>query len=435
MRRELDVTPHPSYVDQFRRFYEGRVPGNADLVTYWFEKSRALIKEGRVKRAGLVATNSISMSGNRPVLQRIKESGDIFLAWGDRPWWDNNTAVRIALVGFDDGSETGRFLDGDKVASIHADLTSDINVATAHRLKENDGLCFLGMMKAGPFDIGADEARKMISRPTNPNGRPNSDVVKRRIGSRDITGRDRGGWIIDFGTDMTVTEAALYEWPFEYVKTHVKPFRETNNRLRTRERWWIHGEARPGLRRRISAFNRYFVTPEVAKHRVFAWVPANAIPDHKLHIFARDDDYFFGILHSAIHEAWTIAICSWIGKGNDPSYNSDSTFLTFPFPWPPGKEPAEDQDSRVKAIADSARELVRLRDAWLNPPKASEAELKSRTLTNLYNKRPEWLANAHRALDEAVLAAYGWPCDLSKQEILARLLALNHERATPQSSK
>ncbi|MHB1937865.1 MAG: hypothetical protein ACYCOR_14930 [Acidobacteriaceae bacterium] len=91
--------------------------------------------------------------------------------------------------------------------------------------------------------------------------------------------------------------------------------------------------------------------------------------------------------------------------------------------------------TRVKVIAEAARELVRLRDAWLNPPNASEADLKARTLTNLYNQRPEWLANAHRVLDEAVFAAYGWPSGLSKQEILARLLALNHERAAAQSNQ
>jgi hypothetical protein len=83
----------------------------------------------------------------------------------------------------------------------------------------------------------------------------------------------------------------------------------------------------------------------------------------------------------------------------------------------------------VKAIADAARRLVALRDRWLNPPDISAEELKKRTLTNLYNQRPTWLANAHRALDEAVFAAYGWPADLTTQQILARLLALNHERA------
>jgi hypothetical protein len=83
----------------------------------------------------------------------------------------------------------------------------------------------------------------------------------------------------------------------------------------------------------------------------------------------------------------------------------------------------------VKAIADAARELVEKRDAWLNPPGTSELERADRTLTNLYNKRPAWLAEAHRKLDEAVFAAYGWPPTLTDSEILERLLALNHERA------
>jgi type II restriction/modification system DNA methylase subunit YeeA len=428
MRAELG----DEYVTDLRNLYDGRVGGGSDLVTYWFEKARAQIEGVSTKRVGLLATNSISMVGNRLVLNRIKESGDIFMAWSDRPWTLEGAAVRVSMLGFDDGTDERRVLDGESVAEIHSDLTSDSNVASALPLEENAGICFLGMMKGGPFDITEDEARAMISRPLNPNGRPNSDVVKRRLGGQDVTGRDRRGWIIDFGVNMAASDAALYEWPFEYVKKHVKPLRDQNRRKRTQELWWIHGEARPGLRRALAGIDRCIVTPEVAKHRLFAWIPTSVIPDHKLHVFAREDDFFFGVLHSAIHETWTIATCSWIGKGNDPSYNSDSTFDTFPFPWPPGTEPSEAESRIVFAIAEAARELVRLRDAWLNPPGASEADLKSRTLTNLYNDRPEWLANAHRALDAAVFAAYGWPADLGKQEILSRLLALNHERARKQ---
>ena len=72
---------------------------------------------------------------------------------------------------------------------------------------------------------------------------------------------------------------------------------------------------------------------------------------------------------------------------------------------------------------------MRKRDAWLNPPGAAEQELKRRTLTNLYNQRPTWLDLAHRTLDKAVLDAYGWPHELSDEEILSRLLALNLERS------
>ena len=285
------------------------------------------------------------------------------------------------------------------------------------------------MMKGGPFDISAVDAQLMLSRPVNPNDRPNSDVIKRRLSGRDITYRDSEGWLIDFGVNMPEAVAALYEWPFEYVRKHVKPLRDVNRRARMQQRWWIHGEARPGLRRAVANLPRCIVTPEVAKHRLFIWMSTSVIPDHTCHVIARDDDYFFGIIHSQLHEDWSLAQGAWMGVGNDPRYSSARTFDTFPFPWPPGMEPIEDTDPRVRTIADATRELVRLRDPWLNPPGAAEAELKTRTLTNLYNARPSWLANAHRTLDEAVFAAYGWPVNLSKQEVLSRLLALNHERA------
>ena len=121
-----------------------------------------------------------------------------------------------------------------------------------------------------------------------------------------------------------------------------------------------------------------------------------------------------------------------MGMGNDPRYSSARTFETFPFPWPPGTEPKGSK--LVEAIAEAARELVAKRDAWLNPPNTSQEELKKRTLTNLYNARPAWLADAHRKLDEAVFAAYGWPSALTDAEILERLLALNHQRAETSSA-
>lgn len=88
----------------------------------------------------------------------------------------------------------------------------------------------------------------------------------------------------------------------------------------------------------------------------------------------------------------------------------------------------------MEAIAAAAKGPVELRDQWLNPQGTTEAELRKRTLTNLYNARPTWLDPAHRKLDAAVMAAYGWPADLSDDEILARLLALSQERARKQST-
>lgn len=427
MKRELNTPNRPNYVDDLRALFQGRIPGGADLVCYWFEKALSYIASGQTKRAGLLATNSIRQVANREVLDRIAERGNIFWAWSDRPWTLEGAAVRVSMIGFDNGVETEHVLDDVQVQEIHPDLSSDGSFATAFQLAENEGICFLGMMKGGPFDISSETARKMLAAPANPNGKRNSDVVKPRLIGRDILRRPSSTWVIDF-TDLTQSQAALYELPFQYVLHKVKPVRNKNEDRSMRTEWWVFGRTRPALRSAMASIDRCIATSEIAKHRIFVWMPKNVIPDHRLHVFARRDDYFFGVLQSSPHVYWSLRLGSTFE--DRPSYNSDTIFLTFPFPWPPGKEPTEAEDPRVKAIAEAARELVRLRDNWLNPPNCAPEELKKRTLTKLYNDRPEWLANAHRALDEAVFAAYGWPADLSKDEILARLLALNQQRAS-----
>jgi type II restriction/modification system DNA methylase subunit YeeA len=232
-------------------------------------------------------------------------------------------------------------------------------------------------------------------------------------------------YVIDFGAEMPEAEAALYEEPFEYLRKHVYYKRQENNREVYRKKWWIHGEPRPEMRAALVGLCRFIITTRVSKYRVFCWMDPATLADSATFVFAREDDYFFGMLHSHIHEVWGLHMGTALE--DRPRYTPTSTFETFPFPWPPGKEPVE--DTRVQAIAAAAKELVEKRDAWLNPPGASQQELVSRTLTNLYNARPAWLADTHRKLDEAVAAAYGWPATLTDPEILERLLGLNHERA------
>ena len=421
MRAELG----DGYIDALRALYKGRVPGGADLVTYWFERARALIAQGSVKRAGLLATQSIRAGANRKVLEQIKQSGDIFMGWADRAWVLDGAAVRVSMVGFDANKETVRELNGIAVQSINANLTSELDLTKTKRLNENAGLCFQGPVKVGAFDIASEVAVQMLSAPLNPNGRPNTDVVVPWINGIDITRRPRGMFIIDFG-EMTEGEAALYERPFEYVRAHVKSERDINNRERRRLYWWHHGETVPGFRVAVQNLSRFICTPRVSKHRMFIWTDGRTLPDSRLYVVARADDYFFGVLHSRVHEVWSLATSSRHGDGNSVTYNNTTCFETYPFPWPPGQEP--EANPQVEAIAAAARRLVELRTNWLNPQGADEAELKKRTLTNLYNARPTWLAHAHAQLDAAVCAAYGWPSDLSDDEILARLLALNLAR-------
>jgi type II restriction/modification system DNA methylase subunit YeeA len=271
-----------------------------------------------------------------------------------------------------------------------------------------------------------------------------------------VTRRPSDKWIIDFGWTMTESEAALYEAPFAYTAEHVKPVRATNKRSAYALYWWRHVEPRQGMWRALGRVSRYVATPTVAKHRLFVWMQHAVCPDHQLIAIARDDDTSFGILHSRFHELWALRMGTSLE--DRPRYTPSTTFETFPFPEGLTPDiPAADYagDPRAGKIAAAAARLNELRENWLNPPdlvvrepevvpgypdrvlpKDEEAarELKKRTLTNLYNARPQWLSNAHAALDEAVAEAYGWGDEwraglLTDDEILARLFRLNQERS------
>ncbi|MET8229070.1 DNA methyltransferase [Micromonospora sp. NPDC005298] len=402
------------YVDTLFKMYKGRVPAEADLVCYWHEKARAMIADGVVSRAGLLATQGIRGGANRRVLQKIRETGDIFMAWSDEPWVVEGAHVHVSIVGFDNGSETKRFLDGRAVPFINADLTADLDVTKLPVIRKNLGIAFMGDTKGGPFDIAEDLALEMLASP-NADGRNNADVVRPWANGFDVTRRSRRKWIIDFGEDMSLEEAALYEKPFEYVKAHVFPKRADNRREAYAQRWWIHAESRPAMRRSFGSLARYLATPRVAKYRLFAWLPTTTLPDSQLIVFARDDDYFFGVLHSRPHEVWGLRLGTQLETR--PRYTPTTTFEKFPMPQPTA--------AVAKEIAAAGQELNRLREGWLNPPGAEDAILRRRTLTNLYNERPTWLDQAHARLDAAVYAAYEWPYPLSEDEILSRLVDLN----------
>jgi type II restriction/modification system DNA methylase subunit YeeA len=201
---------------------------------------------------------------------------------------------------------------------------------------------------------------------------------------------------------------------------------------------------------KLAQLARHIVTPTVAKHRLFVWLDSAVAPDHQLIAITRDDDTTFGILHSRFHEIWVLRLDTSLE--DRPRYTPSITFETFPFPerLTPDIPAAEyANDLRAQKVA-AAKRLDELRNNWLNPPdlvvrvpevvecypdrilpKNEEAAqvLKRRTLTNLSNERPSWLNNAHRELDEAVADAYGWKPDMSDDEMLTKLLALNLERA------
>jgi hypothetical protein len=416
------------------------LPNFSDLCCYWFEMAAESIAKRRLVRAGLLATQGIRAGANRSALKRVKEVGDIFCAWADRNWVLEGAAVHVSIVAFDDGTEKSRVLNGAPVPAINVDLSSGIDTASSLELSANVNVCLIGVKKAGRFDMDFLTARKLLSDAGNPNGRPNSDVVRPVVNGIAITRRDPGNWIVDFGESTAMDAASEYHAPFRMVENSVKPEREKNKRAWYRERWWLYAETRPTMRSAQRSSARCVVTPYVTKHRLFSWLDSRTVPADGLFIFARSDDYFLGALHSAVHELWTRRTGSQLREAESGfRYTPSSCFETFPLPWPPGKEDVN--HPAYQRIAAAAKELNEKRERWLNPPEwiepiaaridaadkfedvpeaarplirqsaimaaaAKDARLKKRTLTNLYNERPTWLKLAHETLDRAVLAAY-----------------------------
>src|SRR5258708_3519009 len=117
----------------------------------------------------------------------------------------------------------------------------------------------------------------------------------------------------------------------------------------------------PAMRRATEHLPRFLVTTTTSKHRVFVWLQTPTLPDHQLIVFATSDDYFFGLLHSRVHEVWALKLGTRLETR--PRYTPTTCFETFPFP-----EPNEQQ--RIE-IAAAGKDLNELRENWLNPPEWS----------------------------------------------------------------
>lgn len=464
MRAELG----PVYTTTLRARYEGRVPGGADLVCYWFEKARSAIERDGLGAAGLVATNSIRGGKNRQVLDAVARTTRIFEAWGDQPWVNEGAAVRVSLVTFGSSHQSAR-LNGQEVDRIHSDLTAmgiggaGVDLAAAMPINPS-GVSFIGTQKGGPFEVPGDLARKWVALP-NANSRPSHEVLFPWVNGLDIVRRPNDYWIIDFGS-LTRVQAALYEQPWEYCEKHVRPTRTGNREKGAEQHWWLLQRTRPELKAAVKPLTRYIATARVAKYRIFTWQPRAVVPDSQVVAIAREDDCTFGILQSRFHELWSLRLGTSLE--DRPRYTPTSCFETFPFP--ASLSPAETANQRTIAMKDGARipsnvprsrvqltgriasvakRLHDVRDAWLNPPEWTvivspaldgkypsrlvakaefKEELSARTLTALYNARPRWLKNLHEELDQAVAAAYGWddytPA-MSDDQVLSRLLVLN----------
>jgi hypothetical protein len=428
---------------------------SADFVMYWWDRAADLLtrKGTRLKRFGFVTTNSITQVFQRRVIERhmrAKEPVSLVMAIADHPWTKataDAAAVRIAMsvveAGERDGllrevvSESGldsdepRIVFRDQNGRINPDFSCGVDVTNAPKLFANDFVCSRGVVLHGAGFIQPRKNLEFMLRG------PMADLlIKPYRNGRDLMGANRDVFVLDlFGADI---EEVRKKAPsiYQHLLEHLKPERASNPRAYRRDKWWLFGENVPEFRRALEGLSRYIATVETAKHRVFQFLDASILPDNMLVCIATHDAYHLGVISSYVHRVWVGANAASIGvyKG-DVRYTKSRCFDPFPFP-----DATDAQIKRIRAVAEDL-------DAHRKQVQADHPGL---TLTQLYNVLEKVRAGAaltpedesikdrglvlilrelHDELDGLVAGAYGWPADLSDEEIIGLLVALNAQRA------
>lgn len=438
---------------------------SADFVMYWWDRAADLLtrRGTKLRRFGFVTTNSITQEFSRRVMaarMKAKKPISLLMAIPDHPWTKvtrDAAAVRIAMTvaaaGKHDGvlyevvREEGLETDAPTIAyashfgTLNSDLTAGVDVTSLEKLQSNRAICHDGVKLHGAGFIVTPQQAKLL-------GLGSRDGLQRHVrpyrNGRDLIGAPRGLLVIDlFGLtadDVRLRFPEVYQHVVSSVKKSVGPDgrpngRDVNNRASYRDLWWIFGEPRLEMRPALQGLKCYFATVDTARHRVFQSVEPSVICDDKVVLVASDDFALMGMLSSRPHVCWATRVGGWLGVGNDSVYSKSRTFDPFPFP-----DAAEPLKADIRAVAEEL-------DAFR---KARQAEHPRLTLTQMYNVLEKLRAGAaldeddrrirdgglvlilkelHDRLDGLVFDAYGWPRDLADEEIIARLVALNKERA------
>ncbi len=457
------------YAETLRAAYPD-VPDSADFVMYWWYKAAELTLQGRCRRFGFITTNSIRQTFNRRIVKRALDRNlSLRFAIPDHPWVDtaDGAAVRIAMTV---GATTYALPEPNMIREppppdpsalpgdlyiVHAekpvkDGSRDV-VFTHFRgrigsglaigaelegmtpLHSNNGVTSMGVMLAGRgFVIDADSATRFLKTRA-------PDIVDRvrplRNG-RDLLDECRNAWVIDF-TGLTADRAReRYPVVYDHLLAHAKPDRDANRDAQFRGKWWLFGRSRPELRAMIQGLARYIATVETAKHRLFMFLGAEVLPEHRLIAIGSADAFHLGVLSSRIHVVYALAAGGTLE--DRPVYNKTPCFDPFPFP----------------AAEAAAKERIRGLAEALDAHRQRAQEAHGGGLTGMYNVLEKLRAGGtltaqerglhdralvstlrqlHDDLDAAVAAAYGWPWPMEDAEILERVVALNAERSAEEA--
>ena len=444
-----------------------KMPKSADFVMYWWDKAATrtrawMPKTGKgTRRFGFITTNSLRQTFNRRVLEPHlsdpKKPLSLIMAIPDHPWVDASmgAAVRIAMTVARKGRVEGKLLtlaeevkgetenEGRVVrfdeakGRIFGNLRIGADVNATVPLVSNDSLSSQGVKLHGKgFLVTKTEA---AHHGLNDSSSQNQ-IVHPFSNGMDVARISRDLFVIDAWKLNKSELMANYPAAFQWLLDKVKPERDQNNRKTYRDYWWIFGEPRKDFRPSLAGLPRFLVTVRTSRYRYFTFLEKGHVPESGLVAVALDDAKYLTILSSKFHNAFMLATCGWLGAGNDPTYNNSLCFTKFPFP-----SPTDAQKTTLRALGE---ELDKHR-------KDRQAEHPKLTLTNMYNVLEKLragdaiegkdkeiyeqgliglLKDIHDRIDTAVAEAYGWPADLSDEEILQRLVDLNAERAKEEAA-
>ena len=480
---------HPAaYPDWLKRLH-AESHGNSDLVAHFFRRAFGFLRDGG--SLGLIATNTIGQGDTRSTgLRWICHHGGEIYRVQRRLTWPGDAAVVVSVVHIAKGIDPGpRELDGQEADRITAFLFHDGGHDDPESLKVNEDKSFQGSIVLGMGFTFDDTDGKGVATPIaemerliaeNPD---NQDVIFPYIGGEEVntspihahhryvinfrdwplrradlgaTWRDAGDdrrrvWRRDGIVPLDYPELVAADWPelLAIVEERAKPERDYQNRKALRERWWHYAEKRPGLYSAIDGLDRVLVISRVGQQAALTFLPEGMVYAESMVVFPLDTDAAFCALQSRPHEIWARFFGS--SMKDDLRYTPSDCFETFPFPdgWEahPALEAAGEAyyDFRAALMIENDEGMTKTYNRFHDPDER--------------DPRIAELRRLHAEMDRAVLDAYGWDdiptdCDFLldyeideetwgrkkkpwryrwpdavRNDVLARLLVLNAERA------
>ena len=431
------------YVDKLRTAYN-EIPGRADYCAYWFYKAHNHLLLGQL--AGLVATNTVRQNNTRigSLDYIVAHDGTIFNAVSTQVW-PGVAVVHVSIVCWKKGEyedkkylyveDSGGQMKEFVVENINSSLSLNTDVSSASILQCNrePKMVFQGQTHGHEgFLLPIKQAKEILNQDTR-----YREVLKPfLIGDELLSNIDSQPrrYVIDF-TNHDINSAASFSKVFAMIQTTVLPDREkkaveqeqensallqTNpgakvnkHHINFFKNWWKLSYGRKEMLVTISSLTRYIACSRVSKRPIFEFVSSSINPNDAMMVFAFEDDYSFGIIHSIFHILWYQEKCSTM-KG-DPRYTTESIWDTFPWP----QNPTRAQVAKVSAAA------VKLRTERNKLMKEG-----NKTLSDIYKlvdlPGNNIIKKLHDELDAAVAETYGAS---KRSDYLRLLLDLNSQIA------